>query len=99
MLIGQTVYEPAHAGKVEVTLAENDTYDVQKGDVIGMYFHKKCNIPHNFIRDLLPSENTCVVNNPGKSVIGRRVSCKTKYYCRNHAARVIFHPSKYSLLA
>ena len=93
-LIGQTVYEPARAGIVEVNLAENETYDAEKGDVIGMYFHGKCNIPHSLIKDLLPSENTCVVENSGKSVIGRRVSCTTLDLLRTHAVRVIFLPSK-----
>ena len=97
MLIGQTVYETAHDGMVELTLAENETYHVQKGDVMGMYFHKQCNIPHYFIKNLLPSENTCIVHNPGKSVIGRRVNCTTLNYCRTHAARVVFLLSKYSL--
>ena len=95
-LIGQSVYNPTHSGNATLTLPDNETYDIKKGDVKGLYFHGQCNIPNDRLSDFkchrIKGSETCVVDDPGESVLGRTVSCVASDECLNYSERAILLP-------
>ena len=89
-LIGQTLYLPTNTGISQINLEDDETFHVQGGEVLGIYFPGNCNIPFKtLLNGCPPDQHIRFLRSPGESVPGRNLSVVSHQACRKYAVQAI----------
>ena len=95
-LIGQTFYRPTKTGVSDIPLPAQETFPVQPGDLIGMFFLLEGVIPFNeYTSGCTPEKKTRVSRSPGASSPGRILAMQL-IGCRIYALQVLLYGKQIS---
>ena len=98
-LIGQTFYRPTKSGVSEISLPAQETFPVQPGDLIGMFFSSGGVIPFNdYTSGCTPEKQTRSSHGPGASSPGRIVTMQLQT-CRIYAFQVLLYGKQWLYVA